>query len=46
MDIATGFLAFCILCCAYAAQYWSYRSHQEMKKINEKLERLLAVQAK
>ncbi len=33
---------FFLLCCAFAAQYWAYRSHQELKKINEKLDRFTA----
>ena len=32
---------FFLLCCAFAAQYWTYRSHQELKKMNTKLDRLL-----
>jgi len=42
MNITTGIVGFFILCCAYAAQYWAYKSHQELKKMNDKLDRLLA----
>lgn len=31
-----------LLACAYAAQYWIYKSHLELKKLNEKVGRLLA----
>jgi hypothetical protein len=41
MNITTGLFGFFILCCAYAAQYWAYKSHQELKKMNDKLDRLL-----
>ena len=37
-----GIFGFFILCCAFAAQYWAYRSHQELKSMNEKLDRWLA----
>ena len=37
-----GLFTFFILCCAYSAQYWAYRSHRELKQINEKIDRLLA----
>ncbi len=40
--IVPSLFGFFILCCAYAAQYWAYRSHQELKKMNLQLERLLA----
>jgi hypothetical protein len=46
MEIITGFFGFCILCCAYAAQYWAYRSHQELKKMNEKFDALLAASSR
>jgi hypothetical protein len=41
MNITTGIFGFFILCCAYAAQYWAYKSHQELKKMNDKLDQLL-----
>ena len=31
-----------LICCAFAAQYWAYRCHQELKITNAKLDRLLA----
>jgi hypothetical protein len=46
MNITTGLFGLFILCCAYSAQYWAYRSHQELKKINERLERLQAAPLK
>ena len=41
MNITTGIFGFLLVCCAYAARYWAYKSRQELKKINEKLDRLL-----
>ena len=32
-------LGFFLLACAYAAQYWAYRSFRELKKINDRLDR-------
>lgn len=42
MNITTGIFGFFILCCAFAAQYWAYRSPKELKSMNEKLDRWLA----
>jgi len=42
MNLTAGLLGFLLLCCGYAAQYWAFRSYQELKKINEKLDRALA----
>lgn len=42
MNITTGIFGIFILCCAYAAQYWAYRSQQELKEMNKKLDGLLA----
>ena len=41
MNYITGTVALFLLSCAYAAQYWTYKSHQELRKINDKLDRLL-----
>ena len=35
-----------LLCCAFAAQYWAYRSHRELKSMNEKLASLLLEKGK
>lgn len=42
MNITTGIFGFFIFCCAYAAQYWAYRSYKELKSANDRLDRLLA----
>jgi hypothetical protein len=33
---------FLLLCCFLSLPYWAYRSYQELKKMNEKLDRLTA----
>ena len=42
IELVSGVLGFFVLCCAYAAQYWAYRCHQELKKIKAKLDHVLA----
>ena len=37
MDITTGLLGFCMLACAYSAQYWAKKCHDELKEIKEEL---------
>ena len=39
--IVSGLFGFFILCCAYAAQYWAFRSCRELRAMNAKLDRLL-----
>jgi len=38
MNITTGVFGLFILCCAFAAQYWAYRCHQELKRMNDRFE--------
>jgi hypothetical protein len=37
MDITTGLLGFFLLICAYSAQYWAKKCHDELKAIREEL---------
>jgi hypothetical protein len=37
MNITTGILGFFMLCCAYSAQYWAKKCHNELKEIREAL---------
>ena len=37
MDITSGILGFCMLCCAYSAQYWAKKCHDQMKEIKDLL---------
>ncbi len=37
MDITTGIFGFFILCCAYSAQYWAKKCHDELKAIRNEL---------
>jgi hypothetical protein len=39
--ITSGLLGFFMLCCLYAAQYWAYKSCKELRKLNDKIDRLI-----
>ncbi|HVU47669.1 MAG TPA: hypothetical protein VHD85_16180 [Terracidiphilus sp.] len=37
MNITTGIFGLFILACAYSAQYWAKKCHDELKEIKEEL---------
>jgi len=39
MDITTGLLGLLLLACAYSAQYWAKKCHDELKAIREELKK-------
>ncbi|HEX2861246.1 MAG TPA: hypothetical protein VHN79_06385 [Lacunisphaera sp.] len=39
MEITTGILGLFLLACAYSAQYWAKKCHDELKSIREEMQR-------